>query len=72
MVLIFGSHASDKTLLHYLSKANEFRFIMCPLNHKMEPHEPSGHKLLNTHKYFLIKLVLANWQKDGLGDLEIM
>lgn len=57
MVLIFGSSTSDKDgiLFYYLSKANEFRFIMSPLNHKMESHEPAGHKLLNTNKSMLLK-----------------
>lgn len=40
--------------LYCLGEADEFRFIMSPLNHKMEPHEPAGHKLLNTKEGMLI------------------
>lgn len=42
-----------KTVL-YLGRANEFRCIMSSLNHKMKPHEPAGHKLLNTKERMLI------------------
>lgn len=45
MVLIFGFSVSykDGTLLF---KANEFRFITSPVNHKVGPREPVDHELL--------------------------
>lgn len=52
---------------YYLSKANEFRFIMSPLNHKMEPHEPAVHKLLNTEEGMLINNIFFN--KTGISKL---
>ena len=52
---------------YYLSKANEFRFITSPLNHKMEPHEPAVHKLLNTKEGMLINNIFLN--KTGISKL---
>lgn len=54
MVLIFGSSASDKEGTLPFRQRNEFRFIMSPLNHKMEPHEPADYKLLSTKEGMFI------------------